>query len=133
MKNKDVPTKERKLSREEIDINEITYEVIGASMKVYNSIGRGFLEAVYADCLMIEFNKRKINYEREKKFEILYDGIRIPHSYKADFLVENRIILEIKAQKHIIEENTKQILNYLAVSKCKMGLLINFWRRFLKV
>jgi GxxExxY protein len=75
---------------------------------------------------MIEFNKRKINYEREKKFEILYDGIRIPHSYKADFLVENRIILEIKAQKHIIEENTKQILNYLAVSKCKMGLLINF-------
>jgi GxxExxY protein len=115
-----------------VDLNDITYEIIGACMKVHNAIGKGFLEAVYMDCLSIEFNLRNINYEKEKKFDIIYEGIRIPHSYRADFVIENRIILEIKAQQNVIEENIKQTLNYLAVSKCKIGLLINFGENSLK-
>ena len=120
------------VSYENDEINSITYSIIGAAMKVYNTIGRGFLEAVYKDCLCIEFDKQKINYQKEKKFEIIYDGIKIPHFYCTDFIVENKVILEIKAQNLIIEENVKQTINYLAVSKCNIGLLINFGDTSLK-
>jgi len=114
------------------DLNEITYEIIGACMKVYNTLGKGFLESVYMDCLSIEFNLRKINFEKKKKFEIIYENIKIPHSYRADFVIEKKIILEVKAQANVIEENIKQTLNYLAVSKCKIGLIINFGENSLK-
>lgn len=114
------------------EINAITYNIIGASMEVYNMIGRGFLESVYKDCLCLEFNNRKINFEKEKKFEILYKGIKIPHHYYADFIIENKIIVEIKAQNIVIDENIKQLINYLAASKCKVGLIINFGENSLK-
>lgn len=114
------------------EINSITYNIIGAAMEVYNTIGRGFLESVYKDCLSIEFNNRKINFHKEKKYEILYKGIKIPHHYYADFIIEDRVVLEIKSQNHVIDENIKQIINYLAVSKCKIGLIINFGENTLK-
>jgi GxxExxY protein len=114
------------------EINELTYKIIGAAMEVYNTIGRGFLESVYKDCLTIEFDKRKLGFQREKKFNVIYKGIKIPHSYNADFIIEDQIIVEIKAQNLIIEENIKQTINYLAVSKCKIGLLINFGDSSLK-
>lgn len=120
------------VSYENEEINSLTYSIIGAAMTVYNNLGRGFLEAVYKDCLCIEFDKRKINYQKEKKFEIIYEGIKIPHFYCADFIIENKVILEVKAQTLIIEENIKQTINYLAVSKCKIGLLINFGEGSLK-
>ncbi|MCW3078085.1 MAG: NADH:ubiquinone oxidoreductase [Bacteroidetes bacterium] len=112
--------------------NDITYEIIGAAMEVYNTLGKGFMESVYKDCLSIEFEKRNLGYQREKKFEVFYKGIKIPHFYLADFIIEDRIILEIKAQNLIIEENIKQTINYLAVSKCRIGLLINFGDSSLK-
>ena len=120
------------LSYENDEINSLTYKIIGAAMNVYNNLGRGFLEAVYKDCLCIEFDKQKINYQKEKKFEITYEGIKIPHFYCTDFIIEDKLILEIKAQNLIIEENVKQTINYLAVSKCKIGLLINFGDNSLK-
>lgn len=114
------------------DTADLTYAIIGACMEVYNTIGRGFLEAVYKDCLAIEFEKRNLKYQKEKKFEIFYKGIKLPHSYNADFIIEEKIILEVKAQNIMIEENIKQTINYLAVSKCKIGLLINFGDSSLK-
>ncbi len=110
----------------------LTYNIIGAAMEVYNTIGRGFLESVYKDCLCVEFNLRKINYSKEKKFEIIYKGVKIPRSYTADFIIEESVVLEIKSQNNVIEENIKQTINYLAVSKCKIGLLINFGENSLK-
>src|SRR5687767_8414062 len=94
------------------EINNLTYKIIGAAMEVYNTIGRGFLESVYKDCLTIEFDKRKLGFQREKKFNVIYKGIKIPHSYNADFIIEDQIIVEIKAQSLIIEENIKQTINY---------------------
>jgi GxxExxY protein len=114
------------------NINRITYNIIGAAMEVYNAIGKGFLEAVYKDCLCIEFDKRSLNFIREKKFDIHYKGIKIAHHYYADFIVENKIIVEIKAQNIVVEDNMKQLINYLAVSKCEIGLLINFGENSLK-
>ena len=114
------------------DLNSITYSIIGAAMEVYNTIGKGFLEAVYKDCLCIEFDKNGITYQKEKKYEITYKGIKIPRYYCADFLIEDKIIVEVKAQNMVIEENIKQTINYLAVSKCKIGLLLNFGENSLK-
>jgi GxxExxY protein len=124
---KEAPTDYR-----ENDINKLTYAIIGAAMEVHNTIGKGFLEAIYMDCLYLEFEKRKIIYQREKKYDIFYKGVKIAHHYYADFLINNQLILEVKAQKMLLDENSKQIINYLAVSNCKFGLLINIGEESLK-
>jgi GxxExxY protein len=107
-------------------LNKLTYEIIGAAMEVHNTLGRGFLESVYKDCLCIEFRDRGLGYVKEKKFEIYYKGEKIAHHFFADFVIEERVVLEIKSQNTVVDENLKQVINYLAVSKCKIGLLINF-------
>lgn len=103
-----------------------SYSVIGASMEVHRQLGRGFLEAVYKDALHHELSQRKIRFEREKKFEIKYKGVVLPHYYVADFVIDNKIILEIKAQDGATESHYRQVINYLAVTNFKLGLLINF-------
>lgn len=102
------------------------YDIISCCFEVHNHLGKGFLEAVYKDALMHEFNLKGISFSREKKFEINYKGVTLPHYYYADFVVQDKIIVEIKAQNSSIEENYKQVINYLAVSGCKLGLLVNF-------
>ena len=101
-------------------LNKITYEIIGACFDVYNELGKGFLEIVYKDALQIEFKNRNISFEREKKYEINYKGTVLPHYYYSDFVIENNIILEVKAQEGVIENHAKQIINYLAASKCQI-------------
>jgi len=114
------------------ELNRVTYKIIGSAMEIYNTLGKGFSEGVYQDCLSIEFESKRITFEKEKKFEITYKGVRIPHYYFADFIVENKVVLEIKACSILLEDHTKQVLNYLAASKCKVGLLINFGESSLK-
>lgn len=105
---------------------EESYKIIGACIEVYNLIGRGFLEIVYEDALEYEFKKRSIAYEREKEFLIAYKDIVLAHKYYADFTIMDKIILEIKCMSGIVDEHIKQTLNYLAVSKYKLGLVVNF-------
>lgn len=114
-------------------INKITYQVIGSCFDVYNELGKGFLEIIYKDALQIEFKQRNIAFEREKKYEVKYKGIVLPHYYYSDFMIENNIILEVKAQEGVIETHSKQIINYLAVSECQIGLLVNFGENSLKL
>jgi len=114
------------------EINDLTHSIIGASMEVYNTLGRGFLESVYKDCLCVEFERRNIRFQKEKRYDIHYKGVKIFHHYFADFIVDDKVIIEVKAQNYVIEENYKQIINYLAVSRCKIGLLINFGESSLK-
>ncbi len=102
------------------------YKIISCCFEVHNTLGKGLLEAVYKDALMVEFKLKGIDFEREKKYKINYKGITLPHSYLADFVIEDKIILEIKAQNGLAEDHYKQIINYLALSKCKLGLLVNF-------
>lgn len=103
-----------------------TYKIIGLAMEVHKEIGRGFLEIVYKDALEIEFNDNNILYDREKPFEINYKGRLLKRKYIADFIAHQQIILEIKAQSGIYDEDIKQTINYLACSKLKIGLIINF-------
>jgi len=103
-----------------------SYEIIGICMEVHRVLGRGFLEIVYKDALEYEFNVRGISYEREKKYEVQYKEIILPHKFYADFVVFDNIILEVKAQKGIVDEHYKWVVNYLAISKCQLGLIANF-------
>ena len=95
-------------------------------MEIHNILGNGMLEIVYKDAIEYEFTKNNIPYEREKKYEVNYKGTILPHFFYADFVVFDNIILEIKAQRGIIDEHYKMVLNYLSISKCKLGLIINF-------
>jgi len=105
---------------------ELSYTIIGACMEVHKGLGKGFSEIIYGDALEIEFYKREIEYSREEKFSITYNGIKLPHHYISDFVIEKSIILEIKAIESLTSSHTKQTLNYLAASKLKLGLLVNF-------
>lgn len=112
--------------------NEDTYKIIGICMDVHRELGKGFSEIVYGDALEIEFIENGINYTREKKFNIIYKGNLLPHKYNTDFVLEDKIVLEIKAISCLTDSHIKQTLNYLAVSKLKLGLLINFGEDSLK-
>lgn len=103
-----------------------SYKIIGVCMEVHRILGKGLLEIVYKDAIEYEFKNRKIPYERKKKYEVDYKEIILPHCFYADFVVFDEIILEIKAQKAIIDEHYSWVINYLAISKCELGLIINF-------
>lgn len=105
---------------------EDSYQIIGICMDIHNILGGGFLEIVYKDALEYELRKLNIPYEREKQYDIPYKEIVLPHKFYADFIIFNKIILEIKAVDSIVDEFIKQTINYLAVSKCKLGLIVNF-------
>jgi len=95
-------------------------------MEVHKELGHGFLEVVYQDALEYEFKRQNIPYVREKAYQIQYKELIMPYKFYADFEVFDNIILEIKAVSHIIDEHLAQTLNYLALSKHKLGLIINF-------
>ncbi|MCK4561980.1 MAG: GxxExxY protein [Flavobacteriaceae bacterium] len=110
----------------ELLYKEESYKIIGACMEVHKELGKGFSEILYGDALEIEFQKNNISYSREKHFNINYKNNILPHYYYADFVVNDTIILELKAIKELTSSHIKQTLNYLAASKLRLGLLINF-------
>ncbi len=116
----------------ELLYKEEVYEIIGISMEIHRILGKGFKEIVYKDALEYELRLKEIDFEREKEFKIEYKGTVLSHTYYADFIFENKIILEIKAQQGATEDHFKQTINYLAASKLKLGLVINFGEDSLK-
>ena len=84
------------------------------------------MEIVYKDAIEYEFNNKKFLYQREKKYEVEYKGIILPHYFFADFVVFDKIILEVKSRKGIVDEHYSWVINYLGISKCPLGLIINF-------
>lgn len=105
---------------------EETYKIIGACMEVHNVLGKGHKEIIYGDALEHELSLRNIDFSQELKNKLTYKDLLLPHYYFADFVVFNKIILEIKAIESIGSSHLKQVLNYLAASKLKVGLIINF-------
>jgi GxxExxY protein len=102
------------------------YAIIGAAMNVHNELGCGFLEAVYQEALEKEFSYQNIPYKREAPLKIFYRGKPLNKQYTADFICYDKIILELKAASSLLPEHQSQILNYLAASQLKLGILINF-------
>lgn len=103
-----------------------TYKILGLCMEVHNNLGHGFLEIVYKDALEFEFKRNQIPYEREKEYPINYKGILLPHRFFADFIVFEKIILEVKGVNGIHDEHVAQAINYLKVSKNEVALVVNF-------
>lgn len=103
-----------------------SYFVIGLCMDVHNELGKGFSEGVYSDALEIELKTNGVPFKKEVKFDIIYKGKKLKHHYFADFIVDDKIILELKAVEKISSSHVKQTLNYLAASKLKLGIIVNF-------
>ena len=111
---------------------EESYEIIGKCMEVHKNLGSGFLEIVYKDALEYEFKNAEIPYEREKEYIVIYKGMILPHKFYADFVVFDKIILEVKGISGITDEHIAQTINYLKVSENKLGLIVNFGELSLK-
>ena len=110
----------------ELIYKEECYKIIGLCMEVHNNLGPRFLEIVYKDALEYEFRKAGIPFEREKEYDVNYKEIVLPHKFWADFVVFDKIILEVKAVSGIADVIIAQAINYLSVSKNKLSLIVNF-------
>ena len=104
---------------------ELTEKIIKVFYRVYNKLGYGFLEKVYEKAMMIELRKENIPAAAQSPVKVCYED-EIIGEYFADILVENKIILEIKAAKNLLEDNEAQLLNYLKATEIEVGLLLNF-------
>ncbi len=103
-----------------------SYLIIGVCMEVYNHLGYGFSEIVYKDAIELELAKSEIYFEREKEFTVSYKGRILKHKFYADFIIYDKIILEVKCVTDFANEHVSQVLNYLKVSETKLALLVNF-------
>ena len=103
-----------------------TYRIIGACFEVYNEKGCGFLEAVYQECLEMEFRLQGVGFGSKQRLELKYKGKQLEKTYEPDFICYGRIIVEIKAVSSLCSEHRAQLLNYLNAARLRVGLLVNF-------
>ncbi len=111
--------KEIYYTKDNYPFQEDSFKIIGLCMEVHKILGKGLSEIVYKDALEFELKSKKIPFERERKYEVVYKGTILPHYYFADFVIDDKIIVEIKAQEGVLEEHYCQVINYLAVSKAR--------------
>lgn len=106
--------------------NEIAKIIFEAGLKVHKALGPGLLESAYEECLYYELSKYGLKVEKQKALPLIYEEIKLDVGYRIDLLVESRVIVEIKSVEALNDIHLAQILTYLKLSNCKLGLLINF-------
>ena len=106
--------------------NEISREIVDAAYKIHTRLGAGLLESVYEAVMAYELNKRGLRFERQKPIAVIYEGMHLGEGFRADFIVENLVIIELKSVEHIAPVHKKQLLTYLRLTNKRLGLLINF-------
>ena len=109
-----------------MEINEITERIIGAAIAVHRELGSGLLESTYESCLVFELCELGLQVERQKGLPVVYRGLRIDCGYRIDLLVARQVIVELKAVQALEPIHEAQLLSYLKLSRCAVGLLINF-------
>jgi len=114
------------------DLNKITEKIINGAISVHRELGPGLLESAYEACLLYELASQNLKVERQKGLPLRYRGIQLDCGYRLDLLVEEAIIVEIKAIEKLEPIHEAQLLSYLKLSKCPVGLLINFNVKVLK-
>lgn len=107
-------------------LNQLTYEIIGAAYKVHSELGPGLLESAYEVCLEYELLKKGFKVERQKPLPVVYENVKLEAGYRIDLLVEDAVIVELKAVEEIAPIHQAQIMTYLKLSERKLGLLMNF-------
>ena len=105
---------------------ELSKKILGIAMQLHREMGCGFKEKVYQDAFEILLQEEGVKYEREKHIDLVFHGVRLEHDFFYDFLIEDKIGVELKAMSEIMGEFESQIINYLHVSNHKLGLLLNF-------
>ncbi len=114
------------------ELNKITEIIIGAAMAVHRELGPGLLESAYEACLAYELPDRGLSVERQKALPVRYRGVNVDCGYRIDLLVEGKVVVELKAVERLEAIHKAQLLSYLKLSGCKVGLLINFNVKVLK-
>lgn len=109
-----------------MEINLITEQIIGAAISVHRELGPGLLESTYESCMLYELAYRGLTVERQKAMPLIYHGVHIGSGYKIDLFVNQQVVVELKAMDRLDPVHTAQILTYLKLSGCKVGLIINF-------
>ncbi len=110
----------------EMDTNKLSSLIIGKAIEVHKALGPGLLESTYKECLYYELTALGLNVEKEKPLPIIYKDIKLDHGYRIDLLVENKIVIELKAVETFTDVHFAQVLTYLKVGDFKLGLLFNF-------
>lgn len=117
---------------ETMEINQITHEILDSAYKIHSKLGPGLLESAYQACLVYELRKKGLRVEVEKPLPLIYEEVKLECGYRIDLLVESQIVVELKTVEAFTEVHTAQVLTYLKLSGCKVGLLINFYTKSLK-
>jgi GxxExxY protein len=116
--------------REELD--KITQSIIGAAIEVHKGLGSGLVESAYEACMIYELGVLGLKVESQKPLPLVYKRVRLDCGYRIDLLVEDKVIVEIKSVDQIMPIHHAQVISYLKLSDCKVGLLINFNEKLLK-
>ena len=106
--------------------NELSKIVVDCIFKVHKNIGPGLLESAYEECLFYELSKTGLHIERQKPLPLFYETIKMEIGYRLDFLVDNKLVIEVKAVEALNDVHKAQVITYLKLSGCKLGLLVNF-------
>ena len=106
--------------------NDISKIVFDAALRVHRSLGPGLLESAYEECVYFELQKSGLKIEKQKPLPLIYEEVHLEIGYRVDIMIENKFIIEIKAVETLNDVHMAQILTYLKLSGCKLGMLINF-------
>ena len=109
-----------------MDVNRVTREIIGAAIAVHRELGPGLLESAYEACLAYELNQRGLRVEQQKPLPVVYREVRLECGYRLDLVVEDIVIVELKSVEKLTRVHQAQVLSYLRLANCPVGLLINF-------
>jgi GxxExxY protein len=109
-----------------MDENDLAHEVIGSAIEVHRALGPGLLESAYQNCLVHELGLRGLSVETEVMIPIEYKGLLVGEAYRADLLIENKLIVELKSVESVSDVHKAQLLTYLRLTQRKLGLMINF-------
>lgn len=104
----------------------LTHQIIGLAMRVHTRLGPGLLENVYERCLCHELDRNGLPYARQVDLPLEYDGVLLECGYRADIIVRDEVLLELKSMEHILPPHEAQLRTYLRLSRCQVGLLLNF-------
>jgi GxxExxY protein len=119
----------------ELLYKEEIFQLVGLCMEIHRELGKGHDEVIYKDAFVVELSPAGIPFYRERNYAVTYKGVILPHHYYADFVVWDNILFEAKAMEKLTDSHIKQVLNYLAASRLRIGLLVNFggdaleWKR----
>ena len=112
--------------------NEISRIIVDSALQVHRALGPGLLESAYEECLFYELRKNGLFVEKQKPLPLLYEEVKLEVGYRVDLLVNHKVIIEIKSVERLTDVHLAQILTYLKLSECKLGLLINFNVKLIK-